>query len=177
MSKLQYKYNNSEQFSFVLGFRGLSVLPRHVMIAVTDFLRGIFVDGVTIWKACVRAFTANPLVLQHTPLVLIYREGTTVISRTLIYSQAKDGVWGITPICTNDQCATQPGDVYSKTHKVHKTATHSMVSWSCRRCLRTSDKFPRPDWITEVPYKLNFFFYDYPFEAKAAMLANKRTWD
>ena len=146
------------------------------MLAVTDFLRSVYITGGNIWDACVTAFTVNASVLQHSPLVLMFREGATVISRTLVWSQAKDGVWGIVPVCTNPSCATQPGDVYSKMHKVHKVAAHSLASWTCRRCSRTSDKFRRPDWITEVPHKLNFFFYDYPFESKASVLANERTW-
>jgi hypothetical protein len=163
-------------FTFILGFRGFSVLPRHVMLAVTQFFRGVYITGGNIWQACVTAFTANTSVLQHSPLVLIYREGATVISRTLVYSQAKDGVWGIVPVCTNTTCATQAGDVHSKIHKVHKVAGHSVASWMCKRCSRRSDKIQRPDWITEVPYKLNFFFYDYPFESKASALANEVTW-
>ena len=38
-------------------------------------------------------------------------------------------------------------------------------------------KIHRPDWITEIPHKLNFFSYDYPFESKASVLANEITWE
>jgi len=104
------------QFSFVLGFRGFSIMPRHVMLVVMEFLCGVYITSDNIWHACVTAFTANTGVLQHSPLVLIYRKGATTISRTLVYSQAKDGVWGIVLVCTNPTCATQPRDIYSKTH-------------------------------------------------------------
>lgn len=146
------------------------------MLAVMGFLRGVYITDGNIWQACVTAFTATASVLQHSPLVLIYWDGTAVISRTLVYSQAKDGVWGIVPICTNPRCATQAGDVYSKTHKVQKVMAHSVASWICKRCSKTSDKIQKPDWITEVPHKLIYFFYDYPFESKASALANENTW-
>jgi hypothetical protein len=55
--------------------------------------------------------------------------------------------------------------------------THSTASWICKRCSRKSNKIHRPDWITEIPHKLNFFSYDYPFESKASVLANEITWE
>jgi hypothetical protein len=146
------------------------------MATVVVFLRSVFIDQTPIWDACVMAFTANPSVLQKSPLVIIYREGARTVSRTLIYSQPKDGVWGITPICTRNGCPTQPGDVFSKTHKVNKTHTHTRASWICKRCRFKTDVFERPAWITEVLNRLNFFFYEFPFEGKVTTLASERTW-
>ena len=146
------------------------------MATVVVFLRSVFINRTPIWDACVMAFTADPLVLQSSPLVVVYREGTSTISRTLIYSHPVDGVWGITPICTRDSCLTQPGDVFSKTHKVKKTQTHTRASWTCKRCRSKTEVFERPTWITEVPNRLNFFFYEFPFEGKATTLASERTW-
>ena len=146
------------------------------MLVVMEFLCGVYIDSNNIWHACVTAFTANTGVLQHSPLVLIYCKGATIISGTPAYSQAKDSVWGIVLVCTNPTCATQSGEVYSKTHKVHKAVAHSVASWLCTHCSRTSDRFERPDWITEVLHKLTFFSHDYLFESKASTLANECTW-
>jgi hypothetical protein len=147
------------------------------MCATVEFMRLILINRVAIWDACLMAFTANPLVLQHSPLVIIYCQDMNVVSRTLVYSQPKDGVWGITPICTDVSCLTQPGEVFSKTHKVKKTPQlHCRASWTCKRCQRNSDTFDKPDWVIEVPHRMNFFLYEYPFESKVSALAKERTW-
>jgi len=129
-----------------------------------------------IWDACVMAFTANPSVLQNSPLVIVYREGTRTVSRTLIYSHPKDGVWGITLICARNGCPMQPGDIFSKTHKVNKVYKHTRASWICKRYRFKTDVFIRLAWITEVPNRLNFFFYKFPFKGKVTTLVSERTW-
>jgi len=146
------------------------------MATVVVFLRSVFIDRLPIWSACVMAFTANPSVLLNSPLVIVYREGTETVSRTLVYSHPKDGVWGITPICTRSSCPTQVGDLFSKTHKVNKTQLHTRASWTCKRCRFKTDVFERPKWINEVPNRLNFFFYKFPFDSKVTTLADERTW-
>ena len=166
----------SGPFSIVFGFRAFSVLPRHVMGAVVEFLRSVLVNRADIWDACIMAFTTNPLVLEHSPLVIVYRKGSTIISRTLIHSQPKDGVWGIMPTCPNRDCPTQAGDVYSKTHKVKKVLAHTRASWACKRCGRTSAPFEKPEWVQEVPRTLNYFFYDFPFESKVDLVAKGIVW-
>jgi hypothetical protein len=146
------------------------------MCAVIVFLRSVFVNGADIWEACMMAFTADALVLKHSPLVIVYRKDSHIFSRTLIHSDPKTGVWGITPICPNDDCSTQPGDVYSKTHKVRSIQAHALASWACKRCGGKSDQFGRPEWVREVPHKLNYFFYDFPFQQMADVVAKERKW-
>lgn len=146
------------------------------MLPSTSFLRSVFVEKTNIWDACIMAFTSNHNVLSHSPIVLIYRQGESVISKTLIYSEPRTGVWGIKPICTNPQCQSQAGDVFSKTHKVTNSLTHARASWSCKRCNRKTEIFNRPLWIEEVPNHRNFFFYDYPFEGRVETLARNMKW-
>jgi hypothetical protein len=102
------------------------------MLAVVEFLHCVYITGRDIWQACVTAFTTNTSVLQHSPLILVYLQGANVISKTIVYSQVKDSVWGIVPVFANSMCAMQPGDVYSKTHKIHNVAAHLTASWICK---------------------------------------------
>ncbi|KIM86362.1 hypothetical protein PILCRDRAFT_86558 [Piloderma croceum F 1598] len=83
---------DSGKFTFLLGFRAFTILPRNVMATAVVFLCSVFIDQTPIWDACVMAFTANLSVLQTSPLVIVYCEGTRTVLRTLVYSQPKDGV-------------------------------------------------------------------------------------
>jgi hypothetical protein len=76
------------------------------MPAVVEFLCGVYITSGDIWQARVTAFTANISVLQHSLLVLVYCQGVNVISKIIVYPQAKDSVWGIVPVCTNPMRAT-----------------------------------------------------------------------
>jgi hypothetical protein len=146
------------------------------MIAAVEFLRSVYIDRMDIWDACVMAFTANPRVLQHSPIVLLYSVQGSIYSRTLVRSQPKDGVWGIEPICSAPNCISQVGDTYSKTHKVTGMQTHTRVSWVCKRCSKTSDIFNKPDWIHEVTKRSHFFYYDFPFEEQVSAMVKERIW-
>ena len=146
------------------------------MLATNCFLRSVFVEKIDIWNACIMAFTSNNRTLLHSPLVLIYRQNSTVVSKTLVYSEPKTGVWGITPICLNTQCQSQAGDTFSKTHKVGNMLSHMRASWSCKRCKGKTNVFDRPSWIEEVPDRRHYYAYEYPFEDKVGALADSLVW-
>ena len=167
-------------FNFIISFRAFSVLPREVMLSMTIFLRCVFVERQDVWDACVLAFTSHSRTLLHSPLVLIRQQGpSTVITKTMVYSDPKGGVWGLQPPCTNPECDTRPGDVYSKTHKSHKAKdklAHSKVSWACKRCHQKTNIVERPSWIEEVPDRRHYYVFEYPYDEKAEELYRSLIW-
>lgn len=149
------------------------------MLATTTFLRSVFVENLKVWEACTLAFTSSSRTLQHSPVVLIFRQGDTVESKTMVYSEPKTAVWGIKPVCKNPTCESQIGDVFTKTHKTHKTGnalSHIKASWVCKRCQKKTQPFDRPSWIEEVPDRRHYFVYDYPFDEKLERLVDSLVW-
>ena len=124
-----------------------------------------------MWDACVLAFTSHSQTLLHSALVLILQQGpSTVITKTMAYSDLKRGIWGLQPPCTNAECDTLPGDVYSKTHMSHKAKdklAHLKVSWACKQCHQKTNIIKRPSWIEEVPDHRHYYVFEYPYDEKA----------
>ena len=133
-----------------------------------------------MWDACVLAFTSHSQILLHSPLVLICQQGPlTVITKTMVYSDPKGGIWGLQPPCTNTECDTWPGDIYFKTHKSHKAKdklAHSKVSWACKQCHQKTNIVERPSWIEEVPDCRHYYVFEYPYVEKAEELYRSLIW-
>lgn len=148
-------------FSFVLGFSAFSVLSHIVSTSCIDFLHRVFIDRVDFWDACVAAFTQNPKVLQHSPVILIYRKGEEVFTRQLILSDERV-LWGLPASCGRRGCVSRPGDVVSLTRKVRSDGNHPAGRWRCNRCGWCTQWVSRPCWIHEVTGHPFYFYHSFP---------------
>ena len=73
----------------------------------------------------------------------------------------------------------QPGDVYSKTHKSHKSKdklAHLKVLWACKQCHQRTNIIERPLWIEEVPDHRHYYVFEYPYDENAEELYRTLIW-
>jgi hypothetical protein len=142
------------------------------MPAVVDFLRRVLIHREDLWTSCVTVFTHDTRILEHTPLVLIFKTGDELVSRTLVHSDPKI-IWGLTGLCGGGGgCMARPGEVVSKTRKVRNDTNHPTACWVCSRCGWESIWVARPEWIKGTGHPLTFY-YTFPLTEEQAGLVER----
>ena len=153
-------------FDFVLGFTGDSTLPQYVaeeiMYTVVDLAVHQQRDP---WEATVKAFSRNHTVLEHTSVVLVFRDrNNNVLCREIGLHHPPQAALGIHfQFCGNTECRPNPGDTRFKTQFADGRVKEKLRQF-CRRCGYTSPwiKVSDVNWVHPVPGTSRVFWHDYP---------------
>lgn len=148
------------------------MMPSKIYSAVNNFVLNIYVNRLRVWDSLLDAFAKNVAALEHTPVVLAYREDDTVKSRKLVYSIPGPGyaLWGLpaTNTCWNcDQkgCVrhyTKPGQALEMRRNF--TECQAFAKFKCLRCGVSTSNIQRPPWIHPIQYATNTYWYEWPEE-------------
>ena len=143
------------------------MLPRIVMPAVNAVLQRIHLRGEGVYQAVTSAFTADHLILSHTPVVVIDQVSEeTVVSWSLAYSVPFGRLWGLEPRCPTEDCC-MPGDIKVTIRRSGKN--HDFAKFSCLRCKWATSWIPRPDFITPVANREFYFTMPFPLKLEQEM--------
>jgi hypothetical protein len=153
---------NSNGFDFLLGFSGISVVPRTVIPSIVQFLSQVYTNRDAPIVAFERAFTNDSRLGALTPVNMMYRENGEIRSKQIVYSNFKTRVWGLAPVCGNPHCFGLPGNIVFRPRKTNRgDKNHDFVSCICRACNWGTSYIQRPEWLK--PLRRPFFFmHDYP---------------
>jgi hypothetical protein len=121
------------------------------------------VYGRKIFDAVFDAVTATFHVLNHTPVVVIFKENGAIQSRCLVYSIPHVKLWGLDHRCIRPSC-DKPGNIRSKTSR---GPNHQYGKFDCISCGWTSKWIERPSWL-HTTSKDFYFWFNYPLTAVQA---------
>jgi hypothetical protein len=121
------------------------------------------VYGRPIFEAVFDAFSASFQALNHTPVIVIFKDKTAIHCRAIVYSVPHVKLWGLDHRCIRPEC-DKPGNIRSK---VGNAANHAFGKFSCVACGWHSEWIQRPTWI-QATSKDFVFWYDYPLPTERA---------
>jgi hypothetical protein len=115
------------------------------------------------WAATVEAFSRNNRALEHTSVILIFRDAKNdVQSREIALHNPPQNALGIRfHFCGNLQCRPFPGDTTFKT-KFGRERRKEKLRQICRKCGYKSPWKSVSDITWVHPITERFFWHDYP---------------
>jgi hypothetical protein len=111
-----------------LGFRGFSILPKHVMLAVVEFLRGVYITGGTSGRPAWQHAPLAP-VFSSTPHSFSYIAKETMSSPRQLSTPRRKTVSGELPLFAPTLCVQRNPE--TSTRKL----TRYVMLWHTRRPL------------------------------------------
>jgi hypothetical protein len=153
----------SGPFDFLLGFSGITVVPRTVLPSILMFLSKVYVSRDPALTAFKTTFCHDARLGTLTPVNLIYRDvdGATR-SKQIVYSNVKTRIWGLSTRCGNRNCDSLPGNIVYRTRAPGRgDHNHDYVACTCRECKWKSPYVQRPEWLETLGQSF-FFMHDYP---------------
>jgi hypothetical protein len=149
-------------FDVIIGFNGISVLPRAVLPCIVTFLSKIFITTEDILLSYQSAFGGNTRVGVLTGINILYRHEGYIKSHLLVYSNFNMRIWGLDPRCPNQDCSRNPCNVKFIDRKPSRgDDNHDFVMCKCLECGFKSGWIGRPDWLWKMPQRF-WFMHDFP---------------
>jgi hypothetical protein len=121
------------------------------------------VYGRPIFEAVFDAFSSTFQVLNHTPVIVIFRDKKGIQSRAIVYSIPHVKLWGLDHRCIRPTC-DKPGNIRSK---ISSGGNHAFGKFSCITCGWNSEWIERPTWIQPTSKEF-VFWHDYPLSPERA---------
>lgn len=159
-------------FDWVLAFTAPSLIVHNMMGSIINWYRDVFVNQVDPWDAVVSAFHGEQQA-GHSPVLLLYRQGSQVHSRCLVRSWPPHLPWGIEALRVCSSCTPSlPMDVgyrwvkgtVSSGEGQQWTDPHHKMRQSCVRCGHISGYVTRPEWINPIPSHMPCYWLEWPLD-------------
>jgi hypothetical protein len=149
-------------FDFILGFSGISVLPRAVIPCIIPFLLKVFLARDNVLQSLTTTFTGNTRVGILTNMNLLHRDNGKIRSQQLVYSNFNMRIWGLEPRCPNPACSNLPYNIKFKARRTDRgDGNHDFVKCKCVQCGWESGYIGRPKWLMALPTPF-WFVSDFP---------------
>ncbi|KAG9310615.1 hypothetical protein JVU11DRAFT_9182 [Chiua virens] len=149
------------KFDFIIGFSASSVQPNLVMPFMLEVVNEIYVNRTPVEEVFQREIPRHWDLLKHTPVVLVSKtDGARLISRRYILSLPPWTLWGLVPMCGNEECHAGPGNI--KVNTPTRRKTHDVAKFKCNKCQWTSGYIARPGFLKPILPTHLFFYHDFP---------------
>ena len=159
---IQLSISTSHLFDVIIGFNGISVLPRAVLPCIVTFLSKIFITSEDILTSFQTSFAGNTRVGVLTGINILYRHEGYIKSCILVYSNFNMRIWGLDPRCPNPDCSRNPCNVkFIDRRGARGDGNHDFVKCKCLECGFKTGWIGRPDWLLVLPQRF-WFMHDFP---------------